>query len=88
MVKLLLSRGADSCAVTSQGKTPLHYACGWWFRVDCPSETRNECVRALIQAGTNVTSEDDHGRTPIDMVNEQDFVLLGILGSAIHTTRD
>ncbi|WKX88377.1 hypothetical protein Q1695_008205 [Nippostrongylus brasiliensis] len=54
----LLGRGANACARSDEGITPLHMACAY----DCLA-----MVQLLMHYGADPMAEDIHGRTPYSM---------------------
>ncbi|KAF2185368.1 ankyrin [Zopfia rhizophila CBS 207.26] len=55
-VDVLLRNGADPNAVCIRGISPLGYAAAW---------STPKCCKKLLDAGANVRSMDDNGRSPI-----------------------
>jgi len=60
MVRLLLGRGANVDAESSDGRTALHLA---------SYEGRTEIVRLLLDHGANPDAKDKEGRTPMEVVS-------------------
>ena len=63
LVEALLAHGADVCAASSKGNTPLHFACG---------SSSLENVRRLLDAGGSPFARNSDGRTPFDLAEHGD----------------
>ena len=68
MVNLLVSAGADVTARNDGGKTPLHFIAGW-------QSEENGAIQALLEAGVDPKIKDYNGRTALDYIKENTFLL-------------
>lgn len=65
LLELLVSSGADINAKTADGSTALHRAC---------NRCSDNLINFLITKGANISAEDDYGRTPFSLMNDQKMV--------------
>lgn len=62
-IKEILAAGGDANCTDRNGKSPLHYICsGALGYADCEEL---EAIKILCEAGANVNTVDDFGRTPL-----------------------
>ena len=60
VASMLIKRGADVAAKTTDGSTPLHLA---------SQEGQLEAARILIESGADVRAQDNNGSTPLHLVS-------------------
>jgi ankyrin repeat protein len=63
VIQMLLEAGADPNQVSSVGNAPIHVAA---------RNERAEAVRLLINAGVNIDTPDEWGRTPLFLYHKQE----------------
>jgi len=62
-IRVLLENGCEVDPVDSLGRTPLHYAC---------EASRSRCIPMLLKNAAKLTVKDTAGKTPVDLVkNDQ-----------------
>jgi ankyrin repeat protein len=79
MVKLLVERGADVNAKTTDGRTALIFACNMGM---------TEVVKLLVERGADVNAKTTDGHTPLSVaVNENHPQLAAYLSTVGATGR-
>lgn len=75
IVSQLIAAGSDVNAVMRDGRTPLHFACGF----DVP-----EAIPLLLAAGARVDARDEDGDTPLFGAGEKAAQLLVAAGADVR----
>jgi ankyrin repeat protein len=75
MVERLIAAGADVNAAAKDGRTPLHWACGF----DVP-----DAIPLLLRAGADVHARDVEGNTPLFVAGPKSAALLMAAGADVH----
>ena len=79
-MKYFIEKGADVQLESSKKRTALHVAADAWW-TDNPN-----CLRVVLDAGANVHSVDNDGKTALDYAKERNYhASVAILTSAIGT---
>lgn len=77
IVQQLIAAGADVNAVARDGRTPLHWACGF----DVP-----DAVPLLLRAGAKVEARDEDGNTPLFTARPEAARMLIAAGADVRAT--
>jgi len=79
LIKLLLEKGADSCAENGRGHSPLRYAIENYCSPDGEAH-RREIIDLLIAKGADLATTDKDGQTPLH------WAVTGRYGTGTHCT--